>query len=97
MKSAAEIASELCEHFAPGRSGDASITDILSRVGQPTFMAHYLNGPGADQVMSSGKYRWLSVRSEEISSLRTAGELLALCRRHVVSETHADAINLDAD
>jgi hypothetical protein len=95
MKSAAELASELCEHLIPGRTGDASITDILSRTGQVTFMAHYLNSPGADQVMSAGDYRWLSVRGEEISNLRTAAELLALCRRHVVSGTQANEIASD--
>jgi hypothetical protein len=92
MKSAAEIASELCEHFAAGRSGDAPIADILSRAGQATFIAHYLNGPGADQVMTAGDYRWLSVRGEEIGNLTTVGEFLALCRRHIVSGTLANPV-----
>lgn len=95
MKSAAEIALDLCEHFAAGRTGNASITDILSRAGQAAFIAHYLNGPGADQVMSAGNYRWLSVRGEEIGSLTTVDEFLALCRRHVVSETLASPAAAD--
>lgn len=85
MRSAVEIAAELCDHFVAGRKEDASITDILARPGQASFIAHYLNGPGADRVMDEGSYRWLSVRGDEIAKLATVAEFLALCKRHIVT------------
>src|ERR1044071_7888951 len=79
-----EIAAALCEHFTDGRPGDTPLSGI-PRCTEPFFSAHYLNGPGADLVMLSNSYRWLSVRADDISSLVTVADLLALCRRHLVS------------
>jgi hypothetical protein len=83
MTSRDEIAARLCEHFAGGLSGDTPLRDI-PRFQDPSFIAHFLNGPGADDVMNASDYRWLSVRSDDISQLVTLADLAELCRRHIV-------------
>jgi hypothetical protein len=78
-----EVAEALCRHFT-GDSSDDTVLGEIPRCADASFLAHYLNGPGADMVMTTPDARWLTVRADDIAQLRTVAELLELCLRHIV-------------
>lgn len=84
MSEVNEIATALCDHFVEGRSADTPLREIR-RCSDAAFVAHYLNGPGADTVMASKNYRWLSVDADDVAGLGSVSDLLELCRKHVVA------------
>lgn len=87
-----ELADALCQHFTEDSPRDA-ILSAIPRCADASFLAHYLNGPGADLVMTFPDLRWLTVRAEDIAHLTTVAQLHDLCMRHIVVRAEQERVN----
>jgi hypothetical protein len=80
-----DIAQALCEHFFGSEPDASSVIKKVTPTTEADFIAHYLNGPGADRVMATRAYRWLSVHAEDLAQLKNVGEFRDLCHSHIVA------------
>lgn len=62
-----------------------NISSYLDTKSESVYMAHVLNGPIADWVMTQpGNWRWVSVKATELQGLQTAGEMMDVCAESLV-------------
>ena len=79
------LADALCTRVFQQQPPATRIDHRLQSEKEAVFIAHFLNGPGADLVMQDGQHRWISVSIEDLSWIETVGDFQELCARHIVT------------
>lgn len=70
-----------------------NVSQYLDSVKERTYMAHMFNGPIADWIESrQSTWRWISCAPADLNNIQTAGELMAVCEKHLITDAQASAL-----